>query len=305
MEAPEAPAALEGGSLEGSAAAAAAAAQSAHLPPALRAASQVLQRTALPHAHTPAASKPVEAPKQERVLMSQDAVAALLAKRRGVGLGTSALLSTPSRANPACASPLPQQTTPECAQTPFAAGESPAALGSAAAAGGTTGSEKRPTMKRPSSVRAAPATAKKSRFAEGDKVSRMWDKVLKPPSEGEGGGAGGTPGAQSAQLQVTEAELHARRVYVSELPPNADRHELLNVRALRCQGAACCVFAWRPAHPFAFHTAPRRACCDGAACRRRAWIPPLRRGWSPSTTQRRPSASWVRGPHPHHPSRVI
>jgi hypothetical protein len=127
-------------------------------------------------------------------------------------------------------------------------------------------SDKRPVIKRPAMRTPATGDAKRSKLGDGDKVSRMWDKVLKP---GEAGAAGSVlPGAAGAAnlIPLPAADAHLRRVFVSDLPPNVDEMELRNVRvscAERTRAHAPCVarcstcadVTRRPPHATAEHVA--------------------------------------------------
>jgi hypothetical protein len=175
-----------------------------------------LARTLAPPSVATAPRAPPEEVKP-RVLTNKEDVAALLARKRG--LTAAAGLATPGAAHP------------DDAPTPAPALKRPGLVGVTPRSGLAT--DKRPVIKRP--AMRTPATggslpgdaAKRSRL--GDDVSRLWDKVLKPGDAAGAGGAGGQLAPQAA------ADLHLRRVFVSDLPPNVDQMELRNVRA-RCIG---------------------------------------------------------------------
>ena len=207
----------------------------------------MLQRSALPVLPV-VTSKPKLVPEArkapERVLKTKEEVAALLAQRRAATAsavaatqaGTGAATAAVQGASRAAAG---QQEVAPSAPTTAAA---PAADEVGDEGGQAAGGTHRAVLKRP--VRAGGADArpvakrvKKQRAAGGD-VQSEWAHVLAtagggavPPS---GGGAGGAHAADDGLTTGGNAaadSLLSRRVFVSRLPPNADRHELLQSMA--------------------------------------------------------------------------
>ena len=198
------------------------------LPSALQVAAPALPPSTLPVASQPKA-KPVEAQKgPERVLKTKEEVAALLVQRRNNALAAQTTQPAAMTATAAAASAVAAPTTRVAA---------PAAAAPAAAQEGGDDGSKRAALKRP--VRPGGGDMAGSRGAKRAKrpmdakarAEAEWGKVLQG---GGGGGAhqaghggdgyGGGDGGAGESLQQ-------RRVYVSRLPPNADRHELLQSMA--------------------------------------------------------------------------
>jgi hypothetical protein len=202
----------------------------------------VLPRSAaLAAAATPAPRAPVE-DARPRVLSSKEDVAALLARKRGVSLAGGAGLSSAFGGGGGGGGTPGGALQPDDAPTPAPALKRPGLVGATPRSG--AGSEKRPLIKRPIRTPATGDANKRSKLGggEGDRVSRMWDKVLKP---GEAGPAGVPLGAAGAAqlVPLPAADAHTRRVFVSDLPPSADVTELRNVRLCACAGPARASFS--------------------------------------------------------------
>ena len=162
-------------------------------------------------------AKALEAQKgPERVLKTKEEVAALLAQRRAA---TATSLTAQSAAATAAAAAVAAAATTRVA--------APAAAAPAAAEGGDD-IGKRAALKRPvrpgggdaAGNRGGAKRVKRPMDAKA-RAEAEWSKVLP-----QAGGAAAAQRGDGGDGGASES-LQQRRVYVSRLPPNADRHELL------------------------------------------------------------------------------